>query len=156
MKTYHLFISHSWTYHDQYSNLVNLLKQANNFRYHNHSIPKKVPVLDSTDKQLSKVIHNKMQPCGIVIVLAGVYAEYSEWIDKEIKIAKSGFSKPKPILALRPCTNEISAKVRDHADQIVGWNTNSIVSAIRELAQWTKSDRNFKQEQRKSNQLSIG
>ncbi len=116
MKTYHLFISHSWTHNDQFNKLVNLLDQAKNFSYHNHSIPKNDPVHDSTDKQLSKVIHNKINPCGIVIVLAGVYAEYSKWIDKEIKIAKSGFSKPKPILAIRPWTNEISAKVRDHAD----------------------------------------
>ncbi len=134
MKTYHLFISHSWTHNEQFNKLINLLDQANNFHYHNHSIPKNDPVHDSTDKQLSKAIHNKIQPCGIVIVLAGVYAEYSKWIDKEIKIAKSGFRKPKPILAIRPWTNEISAKVRDHADQIVCWNTNSIVSAIRELA----------------------
>ena len=28
MKAYHLFISHSWTYADQYNNLVNLLDQA--------------------------------------------------------------------------------------------------------------------------------
>ena len=135
MKTYHLFISHSWTYHDHYSNLVNLLKQANNFRYHNYSIPKNDPVHVGTDKQLSNAIHNKMNPCGIVIVLAGVYASYSKWIDKEIKIAKSSFSKPKPIIAIEPWGNaKTSQVVKGAADQIVGWNTNSIVSAIRELA----------------------
>ena len=30
MKTYHLFISHSWTYTDEYKNLINLLDQAKN------------------------------------------------------------------------------------------------------------------------------
>ena len=135
MKTYHLFISHSWTYHDQYSNLVNLLNQVNNFRYHNYSIPKNDPLHVGTDKQLSNAIHNKMNPCGIVIVLAGVYASYSKWIDKEIKIAKSSFSKPKPIIAIEPWGNaKTSQVVKGAADQIVGWNTNSIVSAIRELA----------------------
>ena len=134
MKFYHLFISHSWTHADQYNNLVNLLDQAKNFRYHNYSISKDDPVHVGTDKELSKAIHDQMQPCGIVIVLAGVYAEYSKWIDKEIKIAKSGFSKPKPILAIRPWTNEISPAVRDNADQVVKWNTESIVSAIRALA----------------------
>ena len=82
MKTYHLFISHSWTHNDQFNKLVNLLDQAKNFSYHNHSIPKNDPVHDSTDKQLSKAIHNKIQPCGIVIVLAGVYAEYREITDR--------------------------------------------------------------------------
>ena len=133
MNPYHLFISHSWAHADQYNNLVNLLDQATNFRYHNYSIPKNDPVHSSSDKELSRAIHNQMQPCGIVIVLAGVYAEYSKWIDKEIKIAKSGFSKPKPILAIRPWTNEISPAVRENADQVVKWNTESIVSAIRGL-----------------------
>lgn len=134
MKTYHLFISHSWTHADHYNDLVNLLKQAKDFCYHNRSIPKDDPVHSSTDKELSKAIHNKMESCGIVIILAGVYAEYSGWIDKEINIAKNGFLKPKPILAIRPHTNEISPKVRYSANKVVKWNTESIVSAIRELA----------------------
>ena len=102
MKAYHLFISHSWTYADQYNNLVNLLDQAKNFHYHNYSIPNYDPVHVGSDRELSKAIHNQMQPCGIVLVLAGVYASYSKWIDKEIKIARSGFSRPKPILAIEP------------------------------------------------------
>lgn len=134
MKTYHLFISHSWTHADQYNDLVNLLDQAKNFYYHNRSIPKNDPVHSDTDKELSKAIQNQMESCGIVIILAGVYAEYSKWIDKEIKIAKSSFSKPKPILAIRPSTNEISPMVRDSADKVVRWNTQSIVAAIKELA----------------------
>lgn len=134
MKSYHLFISHSWTHSDQYNNLVNLLDQAKNFRYHNYSIPKYDPVHVGTDKELSKAIHNQMQPCGIVVVLAGVYASYSKWIDKEIKIAKSGFSKPKPIIAIEPWGSERTSQiVKNNADQVVKWNTESIVSAIREL-----------------------
>lgn len=135
MKTYHLFISHSWAHADAYNNLVNLLDQASRFYYHNYSIPKNDPVHVGTDKELSKAIHDQMQPCGIVIVLAGVYASYSKWIDKEIKIARSSFSRPKPILAIEPWGSEkTSSVVKKSANQIVGWKTRSIVSAIRELA----------------------
>ena len=135
MKNYHLFISHSWTYADQYNNLVNLLDQAKNFHYHNYSIPKDNPVHIGSDRELSEAIRNQMQPCGIVLVLAGVYASYSKWIDKEIKIAKSSFSKPKPILAIEPWgSDKTSSVVKESANQIVGWNTESIVSSIRGLA----------------------
>ena len=135
MKAYHLFISHSWTYADQYNNLVNLLDQAKNFHYHNYSIPKDNPAHIGSDRELSEAIRNQMQPCGIVLVLAGVYASYSKWIDKEIKIAKSSFSKPKPILAIEPWgSDKTSSVVKESANQIVGWNTESIVSAIRGLA----------------------
>ncbi len=135
MKTHHLFISHSWKYSDQYDNLVNLLDQASYFEYQNRSIPKDDPVHSSSDRELSEAIHNHMKSCGIVLVLAGVYASCSKWIDKEIKIAKSSFSSPKPILAIQPWDSErTSQMVKDNADKIVGWNTNSIVSAIKELA----------------------
>ena len=70
----------------------------------------------------------------VVIILAGVYATYSKWIDIEIDLAKAGFSNPKPIIAIRPRGNErISERVRRAADRIVGWNTESIVSAIRDF-----------------------
>ena len=73
--------------------------------------------------------------CHVVIVLAGVYATHSKWIDKEIDLALSGFSSSKPILAVRPWGNRaISSRGRGAADRIVGWNTESIVSAVRDLA----------------------
>ena len=135
MKTYHIFISHSWSYGDQYKNLVHLLKQASYFNYNNFSIPEDDPVHTQSDILLSKAIQGKMQSCGIVLVLAGVYANYSKWIDKEIKIAQSAFSSPKPILAIEPYGSErTSQKVKNSANRIVGWNTNSIVSAIKDLA----------------------
>ena len=110
------------------------MDQAKKFSYHDYSIPKDNPAHVSSDRELSRAIHNQMQPCGIVIVLAGVYASYSEWIDKEIKIAKSGFLKPKPIIAIQPWKNaKISKKVRKNADQIIKWKTKSIVRAIKEL-----------------------
>ena len=135
MKTYHLFISHSWTHADHYNKLVNLLDQARYFDYQDRSIPKDDPVHSSTDRELSSAIRKKMQSCGVVIVLAGVYVSYSKWIDKEIKIAKSSFSRPKPILAIEPWASERTSQgARDNADKIAKWNTDSIVSAIRELA----------------------
>ncbi len=135
MKTYHLFISHSWNHHDHYAALVNMPGQAQGFKYKNFSIPKNDPVHSGSDKELSEAIRCHMESCGIVLVLVGVYASYSKWIDKEIKIAKSAWTSPKSILAISPWGNQrISREATDSADKTVGWNTNSIVSAIRELA----------------------
>ncbi len=134
MKNYHIFISHSWSYKSHYYNLTTLLKQAGYFDFLDFSIPVDDPVHTGSDRELSAAIHNKMQSCGIVIVLAGVYASYSKWIDKEIKIAKSGFDRPKSILGIKPYnTVSISTVVKDAASEIVQWNTDSIVAAIRRL-----------------------
>lgn len=64
-----------------------------------------------------------------------MYSSYSKWISKEIIIANSEFSKPKPIIAIEPFGSERTSKiVKDSAARIVKWNTKSIVGAIRELS----------------------
>lgn len=136
MKTYNLFISHSWSYSTAYDNLVKLLSQRPYFSYRDYSVPKDDPIhTNGTDRQLYNAIKNKMVPSSVVLIVAGVYATYSKWIDKEIYIAQKEFLSPKPIIAIRPWGNErMSTKVTEAADKIVGWNTESVVSAIRELA----------------------
>ncbi len=136
MKTYNLFISHSWSYEDQYDRLVALLRNRPYFDFRDYSVPSDDPIYGArTDAQLREAIRNQMMRCHVVIILAGVYATYSKWIDEEIGLAKLGFAYPKPILAVRPWGNRaISSRVREAADRIVGWNTESVVSAIRDLA----------------------
>ncbi len=135
MKTYHLFISHSWTYENQYDNLVNLLNNAQDFRYKNYSVAKDNPIhTNGTNKQLRVAIAEKIRNSSVILVLAGVYATYSKWINIEIEIAKNDFSRKKPIIALEPRgANRTSQYVKENADAIVKWNTNSIVKAIQEL-----------------------
>lgn len=134
-KIYHLFISHSWTYSDQYARLINLLNNSG-LKYKNYSVPKDDPLhTNGSDKQLYDAIKQQIANSSIVIILAGVYSTYSKWIDKEIEIAKDGFQTPKPILAIEPFGAEkTSKKVKDNANEIVKWNTNSIVAAIKRLA----------------------
>lgn len=136
MKTFNLFISHSWAHGNAYNRLEGLLNKRPYFRYRNYSVPKHNPVhTNGTDAQLEDAILQHMQPCSIVIVLAGVYATYSKWIKKEIVMAKTGFASPKPVLAVELWgSQKTSAYVRLHADHTVSWNTESIVSAIREMA----------------------
>ena len=76
-----------------------------------------------------------MMPCHVVLILAGVYATYSKWINIEIDLAQQGFTRAKPIIAIRPWGSErISERVRLAASKVVGWNTESVVRAIRDLA----------------------
>lgn len=135
MKTYHLFISHSWNYSGQYSALINMLNQAPRFQYQNFSVPKNDPVhTTGSDAQLAEAIRNKMESCGVVIVLAGMYAQCSKWMEKEIRFAKSSWQHQKPVLAVIPWGSERTPQdVIGRADEIVRWNTDSIVNAIREL-----------------------
>jgi len=135
-KVHNLFISHSWSYSESYDGLISLLDKKTYFMYKNHSVPKNDPIHNAPyDYQLYEAIKNKINGVHVVLILAGVYSSYSKWIDKEIQIAQEEFSLPKPIIAIEPWGAEkTSQKVKNAADKVVKWNTNSIVSAIRELS----------------------
>lgn len=135
MRTFNLFISHSWTYGHGYDRLVALLRERSSFAFKDFSVPKDDPIHDAPDADLLReVIRSKMSHCSAVLVLAGVYATHSRWIDEEIRLAK-GFDPPKKIVAIEPWgSKRTSAPVKHAADRIVKWNTDSIVQAIREVA----------------------
>jgi len=136
MKTYNLFISHSWAYSDNYERLTNLLRNRKYFTFKDYSVPKDDPIhTQGSNAKLYSAIYEKMKPCSVVIILAGVYATYSKWINNEIKIAKNEFIFQKPIIAIEPWgSKKTSSIVKQNADLIVGWNKDSVVSAIKELA----------------------
>ena len=113
-----------------------MLRSRGYFRFRDYSVPRNDPIHAAPDDLLlQEAIRRKMKPCGVVLVLGGVYATYSKWIKEEIDLASHGFARSKPILAVRPRGNRrISRPVRDAAQRIVNWNTESIVSAVRELS----------------------
>lgn len=128
--TYNLFISHSWVYSDAYSKLMKLLSNAPYFNFKNYSVPKDDPIHNApNDYQLRAAIKNQMQHASCVLILAGVYATYSKWINIEIQLAQE---MGKKIIAIQPwAAQRTSQVVKNSADEIVGWNTASIVKAIR-------------------------
>jgi len=135
-KTYDIFISHSWTYGDQYKRLIQFFDEDPFFHYQNYSVPKDDPIHDAPNQAaLYEAIKRQIARANIVIILAGVYASYSKWIDKEIRIAESEFLQKKPILAVQPWGSERTSRiVTNTSDRIVGWNSSSIISAIRDIA----------------------
>ncbi|NLV15203.1 TIR domain-containing protein [Haloarcula argentinensis] len=130
---YRLFVSHSWDYSDEYENLTDLLDEANHFKYMNHSIPEEEEIDADTDEELEEELREgQIKPASVVIALAGLYSSYSDWISREIRIAED---EDKPILGVEPWgSGSTSNYVERHADQVVGWNTDSIVEAIRNMS----------------------
>ena len=135
MRTYNLFISHSWRYGNQYDRLKNLLDKSG-LSYRDYSVPRDDPIHNARSvRQLREAIKNQMRYASVVVVLAGVYASHSKWIDIEIGLAESSFASAKPIVAIKPRGSErTSTRVKKAANRIVGWSTKSIVRAIKELA----------------------
>lgn len=129
---YDLFISHSWSYGDAYDKLIKLLNARGNFIYKNYSVPKDDPIHNaSSDYQLKQAIRRQIQPASCILILAGVYATYSKWINIEIELAQAVHKK---IIAIEPWGSlKTSITVKQAADRIVGWNIESVVDAIKQL-----------------------
>lgn len=129
---YRIFISHSWSYSSQYDKIEDFLKQEK-VNFYNHSVPKDDPVhTNGSDYQLEVAIEAKIKGCSCVIILAGVYASYSKWIKKEIKMA---LKYDKPIIAVEYWGAErTSSVVKNAADVIVKWNAKSVADAVKKYA----------------------
>lgn len=131
-KEYRLFISHSWDYSDEYERMIELLDNESYFGWRNYSVPEEKEIETSTDKELRQALREQISPATVVIVLGGMYAAQSKWIRREMIIAKA---KGKPLVGVKPWGNtRIPKKVKDDADEIVGWQGSSVVAAIRKLA----------------------
>lgn len=130
---YHLFISHSWKYPNAYDGLVSLLDKDYWFSYKDYSVPRDEPLTIYNkmyyESELRNKIRNQMRTCHVALILAGVYASYSDSINMEIEIANE---LGKPIIAIQPWGAEKTSQiVKSNSDVIVGWNSSSIIDAIK-------------------------
>ena len=129
LRTYRLFISHAWDYSDDYWRVVEFLNEAANFRWENLSVPEHDPV---TAEDLEYELRNQMRPADAFLIIAGMYASYREWIDFELSFAQR---IGRPIIAIVKWGSErVPVAIQNSATELVGWNSASIVQAIRSRA----------------------
>lgn len=132
LSNYRLFISHAWDYHDDYTRLLNLLNNAPYFSWSNYSVPRDDRFGKMSVSELKEEIRQQIRPVNCFVALGGVYMSHSEWIQFELDFA---VSLGKPIVGVKPWGNtNISRAVSDVAKIVVNWNTDSIVSAIRQYS----------------------
>lgn len=136
LRDYRLFISHAWKYGDDYNRLIHLLDAASLFSYYNYSAPKEKPLFPPgtpyTSTEIAQKITAKISPSQITLVISGMYGAYSEWMKYEID---ESIRMGKPIIGIYPWGQTNTPKyVTDNANEMVRWNTSSIVDAIRKWA----------------------
>ena len=134
-RVYHIFISHAWKYGEAYDKLVHLLKMANNFKWTNYSVPANKPILTpdefGDDELLLKKLEGQIRQASCVLVISGMYINHKRWMQAEIDVA---CEYNKPIVGIKPRGRKVTPKeVQDAATVMVGWNTISIITAIKNL-----------------------
>ena len=129
LKTRRLFISHAWSYSVHYHQVVNWFNEEPNFTWSNYSVPKHDSCSEKTSAGLTRCMNNQLKPSQCIIILAGMYAAHSAWIEYEINEA---VRMGKTIIGVRPWKQErVPQIIQDNADVMVGWNKASIISAVR-------------------------
>ena len=124
LNDYRIFISHAWRYGDDYERLIKLLNEARYFSYYNYSAPRERP--------LARKLTDKIRPTQATIVISGMYGAHSDWMKYEID---ESVRMRKPIIGIYPFGQVMAPTyVTTYADEMVRWNTTSIVEAIRKYA----------------------
>lgn len=132
LRTYKVFISHAWRYNEDYNRLVELLRYAPNFEFENLSVPSHAGIDAADTDELKRLLRNQMRPASVFLVIGGMYAAHSDWIDFEINFSNY---IGRPIIGIYPWGSERMPRViQDAENVVVGWNTNTIVEAIRNYA----------------------
>lgn len=135
-KQYDLFISHTWQFSENYYRLENLLRKTDLIRWRNYSVPVDDPLVDPDSSvgkaYLTELLTRQVKPANCVLIIGDHHTARSEWVVKEIEIARLYH---KPILGVYPRGKKtIPSIVKNAAHELAGWNTASIVNAIKRIA----------------------
>ncbi len=133
-----VFISHSWAYTDHYKKLAEWFfvekwdVQGTPIIFVDYSIPEDNPIHNAPNQQvLFNVIAGEIAKCHIVVCPTGMYANHSNWIDKELDAARA---LGKKVLAVDPWGQQrTSSVVWSRADGTSGWSKEGVVTTAWQL-----------------------
>lgn len=132
LRNYHILISHSWTYSAQYNTVCSWFDNTAYFTWSNYSVCCNKPLDTKNDAELKEKLRNRISSASCIVVLAGMYATYSKWIDFEIETAQTMNT---PIIGVKPWGQErVPLKIQNASCERVGWNSASIINAVRKYA----------------------
>jgi hypothetical protein len=140
--TINVFISHSWSYCEDYDKIHEWLcrefwnTNGTPVYFNDYSVPKDDPIHYARNAdELRNAIFQRIALSHVVVIPTGMYASYSNWIQKEIDGSRL-YSKP--IVAV-DCwgAERTSSVVASAAAEVVGWQKQSVAEAV-----WRQADAN--------------
>lgn len=131
-KTYKVFISHSWSHVNDLRALRRLLNSRGYFNVEFTEVSPSDLINSSNLNYVKQRLSEKIASSDVVLGIAGLYASFSDWMEWELDKA---IENNIPIIGVIPRGHErVSSVVSSRAVEVVRWNTESIVAAIRSNA----------------------
>ncbi|EMB0665135.1 TIR domain-containing protein [Klebsiella pneumoniae] len=127
-----VFISHAWAHHDELESLRRLIDARPYFNAEYSEVSRNEPINSTNAPYIKSVLKRKILDSNILIGLAGIYASHSSWMEWELDTA---LANGIPVIGVVPRgAQRISTMVSTRAVEVVRWNTESIIDAIRRHA----------------------
>ena len=127
-----VFVVHGWIVDDDYSRLVEYMETAENFYYVSVSKPD-APVTggDGTAARRTALVDG-LKNAECVVCSAGTWERYQDWARYAVERARE---LELPLVAIEHFgPRDMDIRLKGFADEVVGWDSRSIVDAIRRQA----------------------
>jgi len=133
--TLDIFITHAWYFHEDWSELSNLLTRSLGNQWRNFSVPwhdpAMVPHTEVGKQFILNYLESQIIPVDVVILLYGVFNKsksFKNWLEIELEFAKVHH---KPVIGIPASTN---GNLRDIPDGLVDfkvdWNIDKLVETL--------------------------
>ncbi|MBF0133898.1 MAG: TIR domain-containing protein [Magnetococcales bacterium] len=134
MSRLQVFISHGWEYSEDYEFVKQTITKG--FAdFVDYSDSKENPIAPPNqrilNKEMLRIIDERIRSCSLFVVLGGMYAKHSDWIEKEVNIA---LKYNKSVLVVRPRNQQmVPVFLQNNATEMVNYYGPSIIDAIKKL-----------------------
>jgi len=133
-RTYDLFVTHAWRYHDDWNRFSELMNGVAHFKWRNFSVPWYDPAVDVNNDAGKKFVADWLEkqiiPSHAVVALDSVLSVNSakRWVEQELAIARE---LKKPVLGLPSFgKTEGSPALVGLVDQVLIWDGPAVAQAI--------------------------
>lgn len=141
-KSYDIFITHAWRFHDDWTRFTELMDKMSGLVWRNFSLPWHDPAMSPNTEVGGRLIRGFLEsqiiPVHVVVLLAGVYETGSarRWVDMEVEMARK---HNKPIIGI-PAINKqtVPDELGTLCDAISGWDGARVIATIDEVRALSK------------------
>jgi hypothetical protein len=127
-----LFVSHLYAPDEAYFRVFEYLEAQPNFYYKNFATPEKPPRAKEKEA-IREDLRRQMTEAEVVVMLSSLHERDPVLVEFQALYAQSC---DKPLIVMEPFGTEakVPDKLREMADEVVGWNGRDMADAIRRQA----------------------
>ena len=127
-----LFVTHLYAPDEAYFRVFEYLESQPNFYYKNLATPEKPPRTKEKEA-IREDLRRQMTDAEVIVLLSSLYERDPALIEYQGLYAQSC---DKPLIVMEPFGTEakVADKLREMADEVIGWNGRDMADAIRRQA----------------------